>query len=566
MMMTNETVMTIESAIGYTFRNKALLMQAFTRPSYVNEHKGALDYQILEYCGDKFLSVAVNTVLFETFTVETERGLMSSLKEGDFSAHHAALTNKNYLAERMRTLSFGELLLMSEGDRKCGTYNEDSVLEDLLESIVGAIAFDSGCHLASINTFVRRVLDIEAYVKGTNGKARISAKNDLQELLQGAGYALPEYLSEDNPDGTFTVTCYVKDLSFETSAIGKSKREAERLAAADAVAKLSADLSVKRTQKQHVGVTGEKDPVSSLQELCQKNHLPMPIYREENEVVNPDNTHLFTVSVEVNGLRAFGEGSSKKEAKRLAAADAVAKLSADLSAKRTQKQHVGVTAVKDPVSSLQELCQKNYFPMPSYREENEVVNPDNTHLFTVSVEVNGLRAFGEGSSKKEAKRMAALRLDMLLRHPDKKGNNSGFYLDDADFYIREGVLVTYKKNDSSVTVPEGVVAIGEEAFMGKSTLEVVHLPDSLRSIERHAFSGCHKLSSLVFPEGITNFGYGAFSDCTSLTSVEIPKGVRTLHSALFSGCSNLKTAILSKNTKILASTFPDETNILRVDV
>jgi hypothetical protein len=204
--------------------------------------------------------------------------------------------------------------------------------------------------------------------------------------------------------------------------------------------------------------------------------------------------------------------------------------------------------------------------MPIYHEENEVVNPDNTHLFTVSVEVNGLRAFGEGSNKKEAKRMAALRLDMLLRHPDKKGNSSGFYLDVADFYIREGVLVTYKKNDSSVTVPEGVVAIGEEAFMGKSTLEVVHLPASLRSIERHAFSGCHKLSSLVFPEGITNFGYGAFSDCTSLTSVEIPKGVRTLHSALFSGCSNLKTAILSKNTKILTSTFPDETNILRVDV
>ena len=478
MMMTNETVMTIESAIGYTFRNKALLMQAFTRPSYVNEHKGALDYQILEYCGDKFLSVAVNTVLFETFTVETERGLMSSLKEGDFSAHHAALTNKNYLAERMRTFAFGELLLMSEGDRKCGTYNEDSVLEDLLESIVGAIAFDSGCHLASINTFVRRVLDIEAYVKGANGKARISAKNDLQELLQGAGYALPEYVSEDNPDGTFTVTCYVKDLSFETSAVGKNKREAERLAAADAVAKLSADLSAKRTQKQHAGGTAVKDPVSSLQEFCQKNRLPMPIYREENEVVNPDNTHLFTVSVEVNGLRAFGEGSSKKEAKR----------------------------------------------------------------------------------------MAALRLDMLLRHPDKKGNSSGFYLDDETFYIREGVLVKYKKNDIFVTVPEGVVAIGEEAFMGKSALEAVRLPASLRSIERHAFSGCHKLSSIVFPEDIVAFGFGAFSDCTSLTAVEIPKGVRALHSALFSGCVNLKTAILPRNTKILASTFPDETNILRVDV
>ena len=309
----DEKMQAVENAIGYRFRNRALLLQAFTRPSYVNEHKDTLDYQVLEYYGDKMLSVSVNRALFGVFSVMSDRGLESTLKEGDYSAYHAALTNKSYLAERMRSLSLGSFLRMGEGDKKSGADQVDSVLEDLLESIVGAIAIDSGDDLSVLTSFVLRVLDIEDFVKTSQGKRHISAKNDLQELLQGAGYALPLYTDVKNADDTFTVTCFVKELGFSIVAEGKIIKEAELAAAAAAVSRLSAMGIGKATR-----VSDQPNAVSKLNEYAQKKKLTVR-YRTVSDVILSDNTHRFTVSVSVADTVAEGHGKTVNEAKRAAA-------------------------------------------------------------------------------------------------------------------------------------------------------------------------------------------------------------------------------------------------------
>ena len=63
----------IEKTLGYTFRDKALLRQAFTRASFCNEHNfGKTEtYQsneVLEFFGDSVLSMAIVTSLIETKT------------------------------------------------------------------------------------------------------------------------------------------------------------------------------------------------------------------------------------------------------------------------------------------------------------------------------------------------------------------------------------------------------------------------------------------------------------------------------------------------------------------
>ena len=80
----------IEKKIGYTFKDKSLLKQAFTRTSYCNEHKGrgGVKYQsneVLEFFGDSILSAAIVTLLMKDFAERYEYGISTSLGEGDFS-------------------------------------------------------------------------------------------------------------------------------------------------------------------------------------------------------------------------------------------------------------------------------------------------------------------------------------------------------------------------------------------------------------------------------------------------------------------------------------------------
>ena len=69
----NENIKEIEAKIGYTFKDKSLLAQAFTRSSFCNEHRapGGESYQsneVLEFFGDSILSSAIVTLFIKEYT------------------------------------------------------------------------------------------------------------------------------------------------------------------------------------------------------------------------------------------------------------------------------------------------------------------------------------------------------------------------------------------------------------------------------------------------------------------------------------------------------------------
>ena len=72
---------------------------------------------------------------------------------------------------------------------------------------------------------------------------------------------------------------------------------------------------------------------------------------------------------------------------------------------------------------------------------------------------------------------------------------------------------------TSITIPESVIVIGNEAFYGCSSLTSITIPDSATSIGSSAFYGCSSLTSITIPDGVTSIGYGAFEGSKSLTSV-----------------------------------------------
>lgn len=111
--------------------------------------------------------------------------------------------------------------------------------------------------------------------------------------------------------------------------------------------------------------------------------------------------------------------------------------------------------------------------------------------------------------------------------------------------ITNGIVVNGSKETGHVVVPEGVIAIGDHAFM-YSDMESIELPSTLTSIGYCSFSDCKNLKRLVIPDEVTEISYGAFSGCENLECIYVPSTVRSLLTGdKFSHCRNLKKIIIT---------------------
>ena len=129
-------------------------------------------------------------------------------------------------------------------------------------------------------------------------------------------------------------------------------------------------------------------------------------------------------------------------------------------------------------------------------------------------------------------------------------------LKDGDFVIRNGTLLAYYGDATSVTVPEGVTEIGSYAFArwyngGSTNLTSVTLPSTLEYIGYEAFSGCEALTSIAIPEGVYSIGGSAFSSCYKLASVSLPSTLQSIDSYAFSGCGELTAITIPEGVKYI---------------
>jgi len=89
-----------------------------------------------------------------------------------------------------------------------------------------------------------------------------------------------------------------------------------------------------------------------------------------------------------------------------------------------------------------------------------------------------------------------------------------------------------------VTIPEGVMVIGNSAFAGADNITSITLPDSIMSIYDSAFKDMKKLKTINLPDNIMSIHNDAFSNCTSLTSITLPSSLKHIGSAFIN--TNLK--------------------------
>ena len=114
---------------------------------------------------------------------------------------------------------------------------------------------------------------------------------------------------------------------------------------------------------------------------------------------------------------------------------------------------------------------------------------------------------------------------------------------DSPFYSNETAL-------TSITFPDGLLYIGEQACKGCTNLTSAVVPNSVMRIGRFAFNGCSKLASINIPTSLTVIEEYSFGNCSKLTSISIPEGVLEIQASAFFGCPLSSIIIPSSVTTI----------------
>jgi ribonuclease-3 len=217
----------LSRALAHEFDHKPdLLERALTHRSFSSEN-----YERLEFLGDSILNFIIAEAICDRFP-DADEGTLTRLR--------ASLVRSETLAGIGRELELGRYLVLGKGALMGGGHERDSVLDDVLEAIIGAIYRDAGFEVARqfvLRIFADRFEALDPSVSFKDPKTR------LQELLQKQGNPLPDYhvLDVSGPPHklSFKVECVLSEPECAFTGQGSSRRKAEQAAASVALAELT---------------------------------------------------------------------------------------------------------------------------------------------------------------------------------------------------------------------------------------------------------------------------------------------------------------------------------------
>ncbi|HXX73569.1 MAG TPA: ribonuclease III [Nitrospiraceae bacterium] len=221
----------LQATLGYRFQDQALLDEALTHKSYVNEQKGVAcqDNERLEFLGDAVLSLVISEYLASRLPESTE-GALSKLK--------AQLVSESSLERVARRLQLGGYLKLGRGEELSRGREKSSLLADAVEAILAAVYLDGGFEASrrvTLHIFAAEVSQVG--LRGHNAGAE-DYKTQFQEWCQKRHDTLPRYktIRESGPDHD---KCFDVEVTILGEVVGvgsgRSKKEAEQQAAKQAL-------------------------------------------------------------------------------------------------------------------------------------------------------------------------------------------------------------------------------------------------------------------------------------------------------------------------------------------
>lgn len=205
-----------------------LVEEALTHSSYANEHNTKHNER-LEFLGDSVLNMLVAEEIFKNY---------KNMAEGEMTKLRAASVCEEANAMYARSIDLSDMLKLGHGEEMSGGRFRDAILNDAFEALIAAIYLTEGINKT------REILKDVVFpnIGKITDSSFIDYKSKLQEYVQSEtreALIYKEISEVGRPhDKTFTMAVYLDDVKLGIG-IGKSKKQAEQLAAKQALEKMA---------------------------------------------------------------------------------------------------------------------------------------------------------------------------------------------------------------------------------------------------------------------------------------------------------------------------------------
>lgn len=212
---TDLSVANLERNLGYAFADTALLLEALTHSSFVAENDGAHSYERLEFLGDAVVELTTTDIIYAR---------LPGAAEGEMTRIRASVVDERSLASISRTLGLAEAVRLGRGEEKSGGRQRESILSDVVESVLGAVHIDGGWQQA--DAIVRRLWT--PMIEDVVGSGDVQdPRSRLQEQLAKRGVTVTFEYERSGPDhaAVFVSTAIVEGERISAGE-GPSKKAA----------------------------------------------------------------------------------------------------------------------------------------------------------------------------------------------------------------------------------------------------------------------------------------------------------------------------------------------------
>jgi len=216
----------LEKLVGTKVNNLAIYQKAFTHKSALKRYLLTESFETLEFMGDSVLGFLVTKFLFDKYE---ER------QEGFLTKARTKLVRGNMLASIAKQLGLDKWILMDEKGIRNGWNQNEKVLEDAFEALIGAIYLDLG--LLHTKKFVLGIFSDPNLVNMDCIMIDDNYKDRLMRYCQANKLGLPDYPIVTHLNGVFTISVTINGANLGQGS-AKTKKQAEQLAAYEALIQL----------------------------------------------------------------------------------------------------------------------------------------------------------------------------------------------------------------------------------------------------------------------------------------------------------------------------------------
>ncbi|MEH2329797.1 ribonuclease III [Nostoc sp.] len=216
------------------FNDEKLLRRALTHRSYVHENPAEGEHnERLEFLGDALLNFLSGEYLY---------GRHSEMGEDELTRRRSALVDEKQLAKFAEEVGLDFRMRLGKGAIRDGGYQNPNLLSSTFEAVLGAYYLDNQSNIETVRAITEPLFDSVDPKHIIVSRSNVDSKNRFQEWVQrNVTPNPPKYFTEQTGGPSHAPEFIAKVLVDEKiygEGKGRNKKDAEKAAAEDALAKL----------------------------------------------------------------------------------------------------------------------------------------------------------------------------------------------------------------------------------------------------------------------------------------------------------------------------------------